>query len=235
MKIIEKKTHKIVFSAEINRSLSNAIRRYTLQIPVVAIDEVEIVKNDSPLYDETLAHRLGLVPLKAGKKVEGKMNLSSNKEGLVYSGELKGDAEVIYDKIPLTLLGKGQEVEFKVTLTTGTGSQHSKFSPGLMFYREINEIILDKDLLDGTIKNLPEIKITEKGSKAIILDDGEKEVTSLFEEMAEEKNKHIEINPTNKVLINLETFGQLSVEDIFKKSIDTLKKDLNEISKKISK
>ena len=42
MKIIRKKEKKLTFSAEIHNSLANAIRRYVYQIPIVAIDEVEI-------------------------------------------------------------------------------------------------------------------------------------------------------------------------------------------------
>ncbi|MBI2057159.1 DNA-directed RNA polymerase subunit D, partial [Candidatus Pacearchaeota archaeon] len=123
MKLIKKKTDKLIFSAEVDNSLANAIRRYISQIPIVAVDEVEISKNDSALYDETLAHRIGLIPLKA-KKQTGKIKLDSKKEGIVYSGELKGDAEVVYDKIPITLLDKGQELEIKATLKSGRGFEH---------------------------------------------------------------------------------------------------------------
>ena len=48
----------------ISSAYANALRRTTEEIPVLAIDEVEISKNDSVLYDEVLSHRIGLVPLK---------------------------------------------------------------------------------------------------------------------------------------------------------------------------
>ncbi len=76
METIRKKADKLIFSAEIDSSIANAIRRYVSQISVVAVDEVEISKNDSALYDETLAHRIGLIPLKA-KKQTGKIELNS--------------------------------------------------------------------------------------------------------------------------------------------------------------
>ncbi|MEM3979828.1 MAG: DNA-directed RNA polymerase subunit D [Ignisphaera sp.] len=43
----------------------NTIRRYALaKVPTYAIDEVMIVVNTSSMFDEVLAHRLALVPLK---------------------------------------------------------------------------------------------------------------------------------------------------------------------------
>jgi DNA-directed RNA polymerase alpha subunit len=110
MEEIKKTDNKLVFKAEISESLANAIRKYVHKIPVVAVDEVEISRNDSPLYDETIAHRIGLIPLKQTKK-EGTLKLKSNKEGFVYSGEFQGDIKVVYDRIPITLLNKGQELE----------------------------------------------------------------------------------------------------------------------------
>ena len=53
MEVIDKKENQITFKAEISDSLANSVRRYLNQIPVLAVDEVEIYKNDSPLYDET--------------------------------------------------------------------------------------------------------------------------------------------------------------------------------------
>ena len=67
METIEKTENKLIFSAKIEDTLANAIRRYVHEILVLAVDEVEIHQNGSPLYDETLAHRIGLVPFKMSK------------------------------------------------------------------------------------------------------------------------------------------------------------------------
>ena len=58
MELLETKEDKMIFSIDVEDSLANAIRRYVNQIPVLAIDEVEIIKNDSALYDETVSQKL---------------------------------------------------------------------------------------------------------------------------------------------------------------------------------
>ena len=232
MEIIKKKADKLSFSAEIEDSLANAIRRYVNQIPVVAVDEIEISKNDSALYDETLAHRIGLIPLKA-KKQAGKMKLESKKEGIVYSGELKGDAEVVYDKIPITLLDKNQELEIKATLKSGTGSEHAKFSPGLMFFRNSCEIKMDKKFKEKIKEICPNANIKESGNQIIIFDDKEEEISDVCGGIAEKAGEKPEIKENSEMIIKLESFGQISPEAIFEKSIETLRKDLNDVSKKL--
>ena len=183
MKIIDKKDNQMIFKLEIDESLANAVRRYFSEIPILAVDSVEISKNDSALYDETIAHRIGLIPLKMDKptpeKTIFKFKLDSTKEGNVYSGELKGGKGVVYDNIPITLLNKGQELKLVATACLGKGSQHSRFSPGLMFYHDADE------------------------------------------------------DSSNELVINLESFGQLPVRDIFIEAIDVLKKDLASVSKKV--
>ena len=113
MKIINKKDREISFSVETNESLANAIRRYIDQIPIIAIGEIEISKNDSPLYDETIAHRMGLIPLQMekGEKEGEQLTLAVKGEEIVYSGELKGKTKPVFDRIPITILKKGQELE----------------------------------------------------------------------------------------------------------------------------
>lgn len=233
MDILEKKENQITFKADIEESLANAIRRYIYQIPVLAVDEVDIMKNDSPLYDETVAHRIGLIPLKTDKYGEGKIKLKTNKEGVVHSGELKGPIKVVYENIPITHLNKGQELEMVASVKAGKGSEHVKFAPGLMFYRNISEITLDKSFLDSVKKLCPEVNVKEKGDKIVISDDATKEVCDVCEGICNEKGKEAEVETKEGLIITLESFGQLGVKDIFKKSIDALKKDLAEISKKV--
>ena len=65
IKVLEKADHKLVFVVEdISIEIANAIRRIIIsEIPVMGVDEVIVLKNDSPLYDEIIAHRLGMIPL----------------------------------------------------------------------------------------------------------------------------------------------------------------------------
>lgn len=232
MKSISKKENKIVFKAEIEESLANAIRRYVYQIPIMAIDEVEISRNDSPLYDETIAHRLGLIPLKQSNKEE-KLKLNVKEEGFVYSKDLKGSSGVVYDKIPITLLSKGQEIELVAKTRIGIGKEHSKFSPGIITYRNVLEVSFDKGIAEKIKAVVPGVEIKIKGNKAVILDDKEKEISDVCEGVCEKEGKEIEENLTNGLVISVESFGQINAKDVFVKAVDVLKKDLNEIAKKI--
>lgn len=235
MKLIEKNENQIIFGAEIEDSVVNAIRRYVGHIPVLAVDELEISRNDSPLYDETIAHRIGLVPIRAEKGDEkSKIKLEVKREGSVYSGDMKG-VDIVYKTIPLTTLDKGQELELTATLKFGLGSQHAKFSPGLMFYRNAVEITMDKELLDEVQAAAPSAEIKEKGGKIIIEDNGKVEVADVLEGIAQKRRKKAEVVAGKDMIVTVESFGQLEPKEIFKGSIDALKKDLNAVTKAIDK
>ncbi len=236
MKLIEKTKDQIIFTAEMDESIANAIRRYVKQVPVIAIDELEISKNDSPLYDETVAHRVGLIPLKMDKSAEkGKLKLSVKREGTVYSGDIKGHPEIVYKEIPITTLDKGQELEFTATVKLGKGAEHSKFSPGLMFYRNETEITMDKDFLEEIKKFAPESEIKEKGSKITVIDNKKKEVTDVIEGIAIKKKKRAEVTTGKELIITVESFGQIEPKDIFNESVDMLRKDLASVEKIVGK
>jgi len=239
MKKIDKKDNKIVFSAETDESLANAIRRYINRIPLVAIDEVEISRNDSPLYDETIAHRIGLIPLKMGKVDEKKpieFKLNVKKEGAVYSEELKGDVKVVYDKIPITILKKGQELELIGRARVGLGVRHPKFSPGIMFYRNIFDIKLDKDCPKEVVNICPQRIFELKDGNVKVNDASRCDMCEACTEFCKKQKKNsITLMPTKELMIVLESWGQLSVNEMLNKSIETLKRDLKEISKIVSK
>lgn len=236
MEILDKKDYQMTFSSDIDESLANAIRRYVSQVSTLAIDEVEIIKNDSALYDETLAHRIGLIPIKTDKiseKLKGALKLNVKKEGFVLSGEMSGNVDLVYSDIPLTHLNKDQELQLNATTKLGTGAEHVKFTPGLMFYRNIQEVTLDKNLAEGIKKVFPNAVIKEKGNKIIVLDNGAQEMSDFCEGLANKEGKDVELADKGGLVITVETYGQMPEKDIFTKAIDVLKKDLLTVSKQI--
>ncbi|MBU2615779.1 MAG: DNA-directed RNA polymerase subunit D [Nanoarchaeota archaeon] len=237
MKKIEQTDNQVVFAAEMDETIANAIRRYINHVPTLAVDEVEISKNDSALYDETFAHRIGLVPLKMEKGAKKKMELKMDvkREGSVYSGDLVGNPKVVYDNIPLTILSAGQEIHLSATVVSGTGAEHAKFSPGMMYYRHVSEISLDKDLSQEIANLNLANEIQTKGNKIVLVDDKKKEVLDVCEGVAKKNRKLAEVETTGDIVLTLESFGQMPVGDIFVNSIGALKKDLDNFSKTIGK
>ena len=90
--------------------------------------------NDSALYDEVLAHRLGLLPIKTEKSMSDKtkINFKLSKKGpcTVYASDLSGNAEIVFPQMPLTILNDGAKLELTATTILGTGLEHAKFIPG---------------------------------------------------------------------------------------------------------
>lgn len=218
LKNYDKKQGKISFLTDMNISLANAIRRGVLEIPTMAIDEIEIVQNDSALYDEILANRIGLIPIKTSKvsSKEVKFKLKEKGPKIVYSTDLKPSVETEY-KLPLVLLEDEQEIQLSGTARLGIGIEHIKYSPGLIFY---------KHDIDSEILNF--VKIDDQGK--ITYDERELKEKNLPEELVNKIKKAIK---AEELIMNIESWGQIEVKDILIKSIETLDKNLKELGKSI--
>ncbi len=231
MEVIEKTPKMLVLRLQANESLANAIRRSVAEVQTLAIDEVEIFKNDSALYDEVLAHRIGLVPLKTEKGMSSKtkIDLKLSKVGpcTVYSGDLQGAADIVYDKMPLTLLGNGHKIELVATAILGKGIEHTKFTPGLCYYRHISEVKSSPDI-DAIIQNAKPgfIKSEKKGSKWVCdLKDADIEKISSLDGEA--------IKDSDEMLFVIESFGMMDAKDIFANAVESLTDNLDEFEKAI--
>jgi len=229
MEVIQKGPEKLVIRMEANVSLTNAIRRSVSEIPILAIEDVEMFKNDSALYDEILAHRFGLIPLKTEKSMSAKtkIDLKLTKIGpcTVYSGDLKGNADIVYDKIPLTILGDDSDkIELVATAKLGKGTDHAKHVPGLCFYRHILEV-----------KSSPQIDSIIQGSKGLIKAEkkGNKWICDLNETEIDEITKLDKgaISDSEEILFIIESFGMLPAKDILIKAIESLEDNLDEFEK----
>ncbi len=229
MEIIENTQEKIILRIEANEPLANAIRRSVLEVPTLAIDEAEIFKNDSALYDEILAHRLGLIPLKTEKGMSEKtkidLKLVKNGPCTVYAGDLKGHAEIIYQKIPITILNENNKLELIATAVLGKGIEHDKYTPGLCFYRHILEIISSQQI-DKIIENAKSILKEKKGSKWLCdLNDA-----AIDEILKIDKNS---VSDSEELLFMIESFGQMPAKDILAKAIKELSGNLDDFEKEI--
>ena len=232
--MIIKTPEEVSFVLEMNVSLANAIRRSVGEIPILAIVEADIYKNDSALYDEIIAHRLGLLSLKNQKmknnqNIEMKMKVKGKDDGIeILAGELGND--IVYPDTPIVLLGDKQKIELVARAKSGKGNVHAKFMPGLAFY-----------------KHLPKIKISSEGEKLSELVDIYPEVFEMFGEKLKVKNfvacdldeedvknyPGISVEFNNNLLFTIESWGQIEAKEIFTEACKALKENLSEVSKAI--
>lgn len=249
MKILTKTNEKIVFVEEMTDSLANAIRRSVSEIPTLAIDEVEIFKNDSVLYDEVLGLRLGLLPLATPDDMELKeecsckgkgcskcmveLKLVAKGPGYIHAKDLKGKAEVVYPEMPLVYLREDQELELVATAVLGKGKDHTKYSPALAYYR--NAV----DIESGNCKDCEKcVKTCPKG--LLKIEKGKIELTNKYEcddcELCVEECKRqgsdgIVLKPGKEIIFTIESFGQSKAEEVLANSVKALKENLKQISK----
>ncbi|HLC54877.1 MAG TPA: DNA-directed RNA polymerase subunit D [Candidatus Nanoarchaeia archaeon] len=232
MEIIEQTPLKLVMRMPANDSLANAIRRSINEIPILAVDEVEIYKNDSALYDEFLAHRVGLVPLKTeasmNEKTEIEMKLSKAGPCMVLAEDLKGGAEIVHNSIPITLLEEDQELELVATARLGTAIEHEKYLSGLCYYRRLSEI---------SSKN-PAVTRLIEDSRGVIKPEKHKEgwLCDLSEHIAQEVEK-IDVScikDSGEMVFVIESYGQMAAKDMLLKALRALGQNLDHFEKVVA-
>lgn len=191
----------------VDRSYANAVRRFCLsEVPSMAIDDVVILENSSVLYDEMLAHRLGMVPLKTDleryilpekcdcgtplgcQKCRVLLVLDASaheKTRTVYSGDLVSeDREIspISASIPIVKLAPGQTVKLEAYARLGRGKEHAKWQPATVSV-----------LLDGKNEDSFVLKVESSGVLR------PKEIVTKAVEILEEKLKEMQKEVSAKV------------------------------------
>jgi DNA-directed RNA polymerase subunit D len=154
VKIIEDKENVLRFLLTgTNHAYANALRRAMIaEVPAMAIEDVIIIENTSVLYDEVLAHRLGLIPLKTDldayvlredcdchselgcSKCTASFTLEAEATAepiMVYSSDLKPETDVtpVSGNIPIVKLGASQRLRLELYARLGRGIEHAKWQP----------------------------------------------------------------------------------------------------------
>ena len=145
----------------------NAIRRTAMvNVPKIAIEDVNIIKNDSAMFNEVLAHRLGLTPLVSDLDAVEGLPLPEDAEWddfnsgilfslhevgpkVVYSKDLiSSDSKIkpVYDTIPLVKLKEDEEIVIEASAKVGYGKEHAKWMPTTVCaYKQYPEITFNED------------------------------------------------------------------------------------------
>ncbi|MAG45493.1 MAG: DNA-directed RNA polymerase subunit D [Nanoarchaeota archaeon] len=250
LKVLKQTENKVIFhisNAEI--PLVNALRRSLVEeVPTMAIEEVTFAKNNSALYDEILAHRMGLIPLltdlktynfledckckgKGCARCQVKFALSAKGPCTVLASDLKsrGGVKPVYPNMPLTILLKNQDLQLEAVARLGKGKEHAKFSPGLAYYRFYPELKLTKD---SNIKKCAELSknLVVKGTKLEIKDITA--WTEADEQICEENKVEVDHNQ-EEFIFTLESWGQLDTKKLPNLALEILEKKLKELDKLI--
>lgn len=151
LEIIELKDRKARFVlSEVTPAFANGLRRAMISdVPKMAIDYVDIYDNTSVLFDEMLALRLGLIPLKTNRDkyelqsececkgagcalCQVSFTLSAEGPCVVHSSDMKSsDPETVAvdDNIPIVELKEGQKIVLTAVARLGYGREHAKYQP----------------------------------------------------------------------------------------------------------
>jgi len=264
IKVLEKNDKNLrLLIRDVDAPYMNALRRLiTSEVPCMAIDEIVILENSSIMQDETIAHRLGLVPLKTDldsynlpEECECKSEFGCNlcrvtltldveaKDGTrtVYSSELASENKEVMpvsEKIPIAKLAKEQKLRLEAYARLGRGKNHAKWQPVSMcaykYYPKIEISSRNCDACGKCVDICPKKVLAGKDKKIEVVN---LEACTLCKDCADtcpKDKKAISVSwEENTFIFNLESTGALPPERIMEEAIKTLDKQLKEFESHI--
>ncbi len=194
VKMLSRKKDVIVFSVDgISHTMANALRRIMIsEVPTLAVEWVDFHENTSALFDEVIAHRLGLIPLvfspekfrfkdecKCGGKgcplCEVVFVIDKTGPGIVHSGDIKSsnrEVKPASPNFPITELSKGGRLKLEAVAVLGRGKEHAKWQAAIASYQHYPEIVVKDGKCDlrKCARNCPKGILEVKGKKLVIKD-----------------------------------------------------------------
>ncbi|BDC35406.1 MAG: DNA-directed RNA polymerase subunit D [Candidatus Methanoliparum thermophilum] len=232
----------------VSTAFINAIRRVAMsEIPKLAVDFIRIYDNSSSLYNEMLASRIGLIPLKTDDLEFFKMpnececngegcsscqtilSLSAEGPKMVYSSDLVStDSSVnpAYQDIPIVKLYEGQRVICEAIAKLGIGKNHAKWqATTICAYRNVAKIdIINCDLCGDCIKECP---------KGLLYIDKELRVKNILDcNLCRLCERTCSIDAIRvsldeyQFIFNIESDGSINVKDIVNTAVDVIENKL---------
>lgn len=251
VRVIELSDQRTLLVLEgVSPSFANSIRRAIIaEVPTFAIDEVIFFENTTPFFDEYIAHRLAMIPLKTSLDLlridpNRTVVLELSKKAkdpieIVYSGELKSSDPLVYpanDKIPIIKMRKGQKLRFQAIARIGRGKDHSKWSPAAAVgysYMPIYEL-KGLESIECDLSQCSNCIESDGGILRVdypVLCDGCLE--ALERCRVRNPDKIIRRWDESRIIISYESTGSLRPEEIFSEALNQVKGKLGELLSKI--
>ncbi len=250
MKVLNKDDETLVLLVkDSDFTTVNTLRRLIVNdVPTLTMEDITFQKNSSALYDEFIAHRLGLIALKTDLKsytlpskckCKGKgcahcqliLSLKAQGQKTVYAEELVSqDPKVkpLHPKTPIVKLLKKQALEFEAIAVLGTGKEHMKFSPGLVFYQSYPLIKVGNVKNPEAVASVCPTKVFDvKNNKLVVAD----ELKCILCNACVDASPEVKVEGSKKDFIfTVESFGQLSPNEMVLKAFDVFDEKLDEFA-----
>ncbi len=251
---ITSKKEKLVFLLEgCTDTFANTIRRMILEeVPTLAVEDVEIKDNNTALYDEMLALRLGLMPIKTdltsyrlpknedevierSAQCTLQIKLKSSKKGVVTAGDAESadpKCTFVQSDMPVVKLLSKQKLDVTMTAVVGQGKEHTKWSPGMAFYKKeaivkVGKVKDPKFIADSSSDGVFSLK---GGSLSVNADKvNQSHLLNYYAELDE----GINVTYTDNKIFTVESWGQVSCKDMLTKSAEILFEKAEEMESKL--
>jgi DNA-directed RNA polymerase subunit D len=224
----------------------NALRRtIMIDVPCLAIEEVNFYENTGIIFDEMLAGRLGLLPIKTDTKAYkrgDKVKLVLEKEGpaIVTTKDIKctdPKIEILDKKVYITKLVKEQKLKLEMTAIMESGSKHAKFQPAIVAYNELPYIDNEK----SSVKNIKEIveeapkgSLEVKAGKLFLIDPYNTTIQNQPIDILMKYGAKLSYME-NEFVLTIETTGQLTAQELIESAVKELTAKLDELEESVKK
>lgn len=249
IKIIGRKEGNLRFLLEgANPAFANTLRRIMLaEIPNMAIDTTEFHDNTSALFDEIVAHRLGLIPLafdpdkfnmphecKCGGKgcpsCQAFFALEKTGPAMVYSSDLKSSNKGVKPTspdFPVVKLLKDQHIKLEAIARLGKGKDHAKFQAANVSYSYLLSLEVSKaDDFKRIVNACPKGVLQIKNTKLVLADPYECDECRACEDVSG-GNVKVTGDPT-KFVFKVESISGIGPEYVVGKATEILQEKAKE-------